>query len=693
MSIDMNPYTFEHLSDPEAPLEEDQFELVGVLVHKGQAEHGHYISYIRTRPTSESEEPRWLLFDDADVTEFDPQEIPEACFGGSSDGKDNSPYTSSHGTVKAYNAYMLFYQRSSSLKRAQASGEDGLRKAQLPDGMEQELQRENAVHLRTHCLYGSVHQEFMRQLCSVLKESDHFDGDHRFYQYLLETCLSHLCKVASRTKDYTDFEGLLNMLRDVVQGCGKCNYLVFQYFANNNLHELRDMLTRSPSLKVRQPMQSFILHQLKHLRFCPELYGIDTESTTLALQPKYAEKSLPVALELLLQIAVNETHYHIKGWDELFGLLSQIANLGRYECWMMLERGFLTICLEYLMIHVDDDLKQRYIKVARMFDKRTPAHNNLAELLRALLCHTDLARWCYPDARMDEFDDETKLLPLSERERKLIIRSDSEGFFWLLRLFEKWDAGREVRMSEQFVPGAIVALLLRNLDVGGVKVLYDTIRDSIESLSPFYVEPYLRAAIYFCQECPERPLIREMTRSMNKIAANNEGNGGTIVLAFFENMSRLVNPKISPKYPGLTSFYCDTLLNLHSWGAALLVCPDDAAVRYQTFTVIHKVLLGYPPMADSTASSPQEVEKLRTKAVRSLFDNCLDKARIALGADTGKSFLHPLVGVMRECAEYIMSLQKLGANAAIMKNDEQDGRILDSFNSECLFHRQFNLSC
>jgi hypothetical protein len=172
---------------------------------------------------------------------------------------------------------------------------------------------------------------------------------------------------------------------------------------------------------------------------------------------------------------------------------------------------------------------------------------------------------------------------------------------------------------------------------------------------------------------------------MNKMASHHEGHGGQVVLAFFDHMSRVENPKMTPKYPGQTSFYCDTLLNVHSWGAALLVHPDDSAVRYRTFTVIHQLLLGFPPMADSTANAPQEVEKLRTKAVRSLFDSCLEKARLALGGDTGKGFLHPLVGVMRECAEYIMSLQKLGVNAAVMKLDDQDSRILDSFNSECSF--------
>jgi ubiquitin carboxyl-terminal hydrolase 34 len=85
MWIDMSPYTFKHLAGEE-PVEEDIFDLVGVLVHKGQAEHGHYISYIRTRPEAR---PTWLLFDDSEVTEFDPSDIPETCYGGISEIEKN----------------------------------------------------------------------------------------------------------------------------------------------------------------------------------------------------------------------------------------------------------------------------------------------------------------------------------------------------------------------------------------------------------------------------------------------------------------------------------------------------------------------------------------------------------------------------------------------------------------------------
>src|SRR3954464_9464578 len=50
--IDMRPYKVEHLMDDDSGAEEDMFELVGVLVHSGTAESGHYYSFIRERPST-----------------------------------------------------------------------------------------------------------------------------------------------------------------------------------------------------------------------------------------------------------------------------------------------------------------------------------------------------------------------------------------------------------------------------------------------------------------------------------------------------------------------------------------------------------------------------------------------------------------------------------------------------------------
>jgi hypothetical protein len=73
----------------------DLLSLVGVLVHTGNAENGHYYSFIKERSKksdilSHSGEfssnsrnlGQWFCFNDRVVKPFNPELIPEECFGG-----------------------------------------------------------------------------------------------------------------------------------------------------------------------------------------------------------------------------------------------------------------------------------------------------------------------------------------------------------------------------------------------------------------------------------------------------------------------------------------------------------------------------------------------------------------------------------------------------------------------------------
>uniref|UniRef100_A0A182T6S6 USP domain-containing protein n=1 Tax=Anopheles maculatus TaxID=74869 RepID=A0A182T6S6_9DIPT len=61
-----------------------EYDLVGVTVHTGNADGGHYYSFIKER--NEDGDPnhqeRWFLFNDAEVKLFDPSQIAAECFGG-----------------------------------------------------------------------------------------------------------------------------------------------------------------------------------------------------------------------------------------------------------------------------------------------------------------------------------------------------------------------------------------------------------------------------------------------------------------------------------------------------------------------------------------------------------------------------------------------------------------------------------
>lgn len=114
----MEPYTLEGLAkrdkdnkkanavDPGFPKEYYQYKLRGAVVHMGQADSGHYYSYIQDMKSK-----KWFEFNDTYVSEFDEEEIPEECFGGEESwGSSFMNFRSTY--IKTRNAYLLFYERA-----------------------------------------------------------------------------------------------------------------------------------------------------------------------------------------------------------------------------------------------------------------------------------------------------------------------------------------------------------------------------------------------------------------------------------------------------------------------------------------------------------------------------------------------------------------------------------------------------
>ncbi|EME84538.1 uncharacterized protein MYCFIDRAFT_173507 [Pseudocercospora fijiensis CIRAD86] len=108
-SIDMSRYCSAHLDDPAAPMKEDIFELVGVIVHQGTLQLGHYWSYTLLRNTSDPTSRVWVKLEDRTATTCVEgiDEVQRECFGGT---------RYSNGNERVDNAYVLFYQRKASLE-------------------------------------------------------------------------------------------------------------------------------------------------------------------------------------------------------------------------------------------------------------------------------------------------------------------------------------------------------------------------------------------------------------------------------------------------------------------------------------------------------------------------------------------------------------------------------------------------
>lgn len=92
-----------------------EYKLIGVTVHTGTADGGHYYSFIKERSNPNTQQQdRWFLFNDAEVKQFDPSQIEAECFGGEMTSKTYDSVTEKYldfSFEKTNSAYMLFYER------------------------------------------------------------------------------------------------------------------------------------------------------------------------------------------------------------------------------------------------------------------------------------------------------------------------------------------------------------------------------------------------------------------------------------------------------------------------------------------------------------------------------------------------------------------------------------------------------
>lgn len=114
-TLDLSKYTQESLNgdDLAHPMDYYNFNLRGVVVHKGTSDSGHYYSLIKDG------EDKWYEFNDKLVREFNYMDMAKEAYGVPVGGVKDAPKKESKSGFggneesKGTNAYMLFYERSS----------------------------------------------------------------------------------------------------------------------------------------------------------------------------------------------------------------------------------------------------------------------------------------------------------------------------------------------------------------------------------------------------------------------------------------------------------------------------------------------------------------------------------------------------------------------------------------------------
>lgn len=388
--IDMRPYTVEHLSKSPGGSAEDWFELVGVLVHAGTAESGHYYSFIRERPSSRPDES-WFEFNDDVVSPWKSSNLEACCFGG----PDSSWDAGGVRYDKNYCAYMLFYERASTLERKQQELQRQVGRSPVqvpvPSRLDSGIKDENSRLLRRHCFFDPDHIRFVDAAIERMIDLNHGEcsEQHMIEKLAMETALAHLDQVVSRTKDARGSQKLASLVTTMIQDCPKCAFIVYDYFSSR--HEaFRNLIQRCPEVEARRCTADILMASLACIK---DNYPDDYYSPMLSSSAgeDFPDDVVHGVCAMFDSLWVN---FHFvsmhRSWPEVFDLMARFVEAGKVELLVFMKYEFLCKTLMILVVpfmdeHERDAQFTRFANFLARRPNRQPNYSSVIELLRNIL--------------------------------------------------------------------------------------------------------------------------------------------------------------------------------------------------------------------------------------------------------------------------------------------------------------------
>ncbi|TQW00341.1 ubiquitin carboxyl-terminal hydrolase [Cordyceps javanica] len=678
--LDLQPYTVEHLSGSAPDGKQDMFELVGVLVHAGTAESGHYYSYVRERSPNQDTTQKWVEFNDDQVGIWNHASMEVSTFGGP---ERRSVYEeNSISFNKSYSAYMLFYQRISPPTDAAATElatSGGIHSYSAKgEALKEHIHSENILLLRRHCLFDPNHAKFVQacvyeslrrklssQAESELDEQPSGKAEDAAYQLVMSTALSYLDQIFSRNKDCSFALMFCNMLIEMARTQQGCAWQTLKYFQLRPA-VLRSLLLRNPERNVRVAVGQLFVTCLGTLsRSCPESLYMRSGTTTIPSDNEdedmddddgddgEKENMLSRAMEPLDQLWKSFQH-HIRAWDEYFLTILDVAQLGRRECGAVLAGCYLEKCLKIITADRSMELEPNFVKmlqnVYKRFNAQPPSYVAVLALIDYLMSQLEpeISGETIVETVDERLADGTGYFPWTSKEVSLLLLSHPEqedSSLFMARLLEINQAPECTRrILERIIQAG--ELPTRKL----LHLLEDTIRGDA-STDPLDV--YIRAASIVVDSCNRLADAQNLVQHIGKQAASFERGEGE---AFLGLIRRAIDSK-RPLEEERAQMRLSTLLTIPQWGPFLLQYPDSH-VRNGAERLVDMALC-IPAEADSRSS---EAAKLSSDLGLAIGKNCLSylrDAHIERRMSIEREYAAVLIRVLTNCSVVVAESETL----------------------------------
>ncbi|XP_022101626.1 ubiquitin carboxyl-terminal hydrolase 24-like isoform X2 [Acanthaster planci] len=517
--LDMEPYTVKGMARRESPQSdeassgempdnsqphtmEDLYHLVGVIVHSGQANAGHYYSFIKDRwgtTMTNSNKGKWFKFNDTMVDEFEMSDaaLEAECFGGSYKPKIYEPSGSSYSSetrLRYWNGYMLFYERLEgavtpvgpagkvlagtnrvTLLKQDSEGEihvldpisspelsprhDGDRLSELtalvrkgehrgmfmdrmPPGIQRVIRDDNLQFLRNRAIYDMDYFNFVRNLAScnmAFTLSSHYDS---CAVTSLQLAFQFLFNNYFRTKKKLrcDVNDWCNCVDQLVANSREGSSWALTFMASPQGHTyIKQFLLESPTREVRIAFARIMQYVLQGFVHC----------NRAAVSGSPPLNSL---VEYLLSLLDKEVPDHCKTCQQYFWLLSSYLDT-HIECCKQLfsKSAFRRIVTFLLGPHTPEN--EEDVQTRRWTSLQTHEFTYLHTMLAVMVLYCDVSKFRTIDQGDFPPRQRTLIIPTS---KPLAMPSDMQQ---ILAGTEGIKYIREVILMFREVPAATTALL------------------------------------------------------------------------------------------------------------------------------------------------------------------------------------------------------------------------------------------
>lgn len=385
-TLNVEPYTKEGIEKKETsgkfenPSPDFEYELVGVLVHSGHADAGHYYSFIKERSSNDPRSNRWFRFDDTQVTPFNIENLPEECFGGTQTTSYSawSGHVSTREQPKMKNAYMLFYEKVHRDSQEMTDASQSMIKT-LP--LLKHIQAENYQLMRDRQLFDPEYFHFMFQLLSSVafppnQSYEMTPDDVGFQMIQLETFF--LFETFTRVREEKSFvlwmKHLTSLFQSHVYGCK----WFLELLLTSRRSWFRYLLLECYDEYVRQQFSELLIVVLKTLGPLEYEFYLATETfeameiEDTKMEPQEIPKAVCVRFMEHFLSMMETTRQHWRRFSQYFQLLRDYASMGPWERLFLAHKNIVAMLVDYYMGPFSPNLRPGVQRV-RIGDNNSPA--------------------------------------------------------------------------------------------------------------------------------------------------------------------------------------------------------------------------------------------------------------------------------------------------------------------------------